>query len=201
MESPSQILAMRAPASDLSVLARTLGQRFGKRAAAANTQNRFVAGSLKCSDTPTVILRHGPAGNDAACEDPAISKDDSEPWARHALAANGFGDVGITDTAPSARPASYDMYHAVRAHRSLALGQIIIAAIKAVEAFARRALARHKQRRQARVAYDALHQLDDRTLRDLGFDRSEIMSLAAEVTGEAECTRVRALQTSHGLPK
>jgi uncharacterized protein YjiS (DUF1127 family) len=83
----------------------------------------------------------------------------------------------------------------------LALGQIIIAAIKAVEAFARGALARHKQLRQARVAYDALHQLDDRTLRDLGFDRSEIMSLVAEVTGEAECTRVRALQTSHGLPK
>jgi hypothetical protein len=48
--------------------------------------------------------------------------------------------------------------------------------------------------------YDALQQLDDHTLRDLGFDRNEIRSVAAEVTGEAEYTRVRAPLTSHSLP-
>lgn len=205
MKNPSQILTMRAPASDWTGLARTLEQRFGKCATAAYTHNRFATGnhtSRKCSDTPTIILGHGSAGNDAACNDPAaISEDDAEAWAQHALAANGFGDGAITETAPSARPTSYDMYHAARAHRSLALGEFIIAAIKTVEAYARQALVRQQQRRQARSIYDAIRQLDDRSLRDLGLDRSEIRSLAAEMTGEAACTRVRALQTSHGLPK
>jgi hypothetical protein len=55
------------------------------------------------SDASLVILRRGIPGNDAACEDAAIS--DAEAWARHALAANGFGDPAITITdAPSAWP-------------------------------------------------------------------------------------------------
>jgi uncharacterized protein YjiS (DUF1127 family) len=154
-----------------------------------------------CSDTPTIILEQGSAANDVACEDPAISEDDDEPWPRDALAANRLGDLANTDTAPSARPTSYALYHAARVHRSKLVAEIVGAAIQAVGAIARRALARHRQRRQARTASDALHQLDGRTLRDLGFDRSEITSLAAELTGAAESTRVRALQTSPGLPK
>ena len=39
----------------------------------------------------------------------------------------------------------------------------------------------------------ALAQVDDRTLRDLGLDRSEIGSIAAEVEGRAERTRIRSL--------
>jgi hypothetical protein len=34
-------------------------------------------------------------------------------------------------------------------------------------------------------------------LRDLGFDRSELRSVAAELTGEAEPTRARTLATLH----
>ena len=63
----------------------------------------------------------------------------------------------------------------------------------AVGAFARRAYAGYRQRREANALSDALRQLDDRLLRDLGFDRSEIRSVAAEVTGEAETTRMRVL--------
>jgi len=122
------------------------------------------------------------------------------PWAQHALAANGFGDVATTNTASSARPTSYEMHHTVRAHHSFTLGTIIIAVIQAAGAIARRAHARHRQRRQAMATHHALRQFDDRMLRDLGFDRSEIRSVAAEVTGEAEYTRVRALLTSHSLP-
>jgi uncharacterized protein YjiS (DUF1127 family) len=212
-------------------------------------------GVSTCSDTPIVILRRGYAGNDATCEDPAISNDDAEPWAQHALAANGFGDVATTDTDSSARPTIYELHQAARvhrsftlgtiiigviqaaggiarraharhrqrrqardldgalhqlddrtlrefarAHRSFSLGEIIVAVIQAAGAIARRAHARHRQRRQAWDLYDALQQLDNHTLRDLGFDRSEIRSVAAEVTGEAEYTRVRALLTSHSLP-
>jgi uncharacterized protein YjiS (DUF1127 family) len=85
--------------------------------------------------------------------------------------------------------------------RSFTLGEIVAAAIQATVAIARRAQARRRQRREARAIYDALYQLDDRTLRDLGFDRCEIRSVAAEVARKAAYTRVRSLPTSHGLPK
>jgi uncharacterized protein YjiS (DUF1127 family) len=75
--------------------------------------------------------------------------------------------------------------------RSFTLGEIIVAAIQAAGAIVLRARARHRERRLARATCDALRQLDDHTLRDLGFDRSEIMSVAAEITGAAECTRAR----------
>jgi GNAT superfamily N-acetyltransferase/uncharacterized protein YjiS (DUF1127 family) len=105
----------------------------------------------------------------------------------------GFGDVATTDVVSSARPTSYDLHRAAGARRSFSLGEIIVAVFQAAGAIARRAQARYRQRRQARAIRDALHQLDDRALRDLGFDRSEIASVAAEVTGEAERTRVRAI--------
>jgi uncharacterized protein YjiS (DUF1127 family) len=149
-------------------------------------------GVITRSNNPIVFLWRGSAGNDATCEDPVISKDEVEAWAQHTLAANGFGDAATTDTASFARLTSYKLHQAARAHRSFILGEIIVAAIRAAGAIARRAYARHRQRRQARATYAALQQLDDRTLRDLGFDRSEIRSVAAELTGEAEYTRVRA---------
>jgi len=145
-------------------------------------------------DTPIVILRRGSPGNDANYENLAIS--DIDAWARHAFAANGFGDVAIIDTTPSARPTSYELHRDAHVHRSFTLGEIIIVAMQAVAAFASQALARHRQRRRARSTYDALRQLDDRTLRDLGFERSEIRSVAAELTGETECTRVRTTSKS-----
>ena len=153
-------------------------------------------GVSSCSDTPNIILReHGSARNDATCKDPAISEDGAEPCPQHPLAANSSGDVATTNTASSAQPTGYQLYHAARAHRSFSLGKIIIAVIHAAGATARRAHARHRQHRQARAIYDALRQLDDHTLRDLGFDRSEITSVAAEMTGEAEYTRVRVLSS------
>ncbi len=65
---------------------------------------------------------------------------------------------------------------------------------------ARLAYARHRQREQARDIYEALRVLDDRALRDLGFHRSEILSVAAKATGAAERTRVRALRQSPDAP-
>jgi uncharacterized protein YjiS (DUF1127 family) len=69
--------------------------------------------------------------------------------------------------------------------------QIVEASLQAVGDLARRMVARLKRRRQARTTYRALCALDARTLRDLGFDRSEILSVAAEVAGDADSTRVR----------
>jgi hypothetical protein len=44
-------------------------------------------GVITCSDASIAILRRGSAGNDAICEDPAITKDEIESWAQHAFAA------------------------------------------------------------------------------------------------------------------
>jgi uncharacterized protein YjiS (DUF1127 family) len=45
-----------------------------------------------------------------------------------------------------------------------------------------------------RATTRTLHSLDDRTLHDLGFHRSEIAGLAAEIDGRAELSYVRARQ-------
>jgi len=103
-------------------------------------------------------------------------------------------------SAPSTRPASYALYHAARAHRSLVLGNLFIAMIRAAGAIVRRAYAGYQQRRKARAVYDALRHLDDRMLRDLGFDRSEMSSVAAEATGAAARERVRVLLLSSSSP-
>jgi len=71
------------------------------------------------------------------------------------------------------------------------IGEIIVAAIQVARAIARRTSARHRQRQRARETYEVLRRLDDRTLRDLGFERSEIASVAAEIAGRAERARVR----------
>ena len=59
--------------------------------------------------------------------------------------------------------------------------------------FVLRGLALYRQRRRVMATREALEQLDDRVLHDLGFDRSEIPSVAAEATGRAEFTRALQL--------
>jgi uncharacterized protein YjiS (DUF1127 family) len=56
----------------------------------------------------------------------------------------------------------------------------IVAGVEEVAAFTRRFRARRRQRREAWAAYDALRQLDDHTLRDLGFERSKLMPAVSE---------------------
>jgi len=56
----------------------------------------------------------------------------------------------------------------------------IVACVEAVAVFTRRFRARRRQRREAWAAYDALRQLDDHTLRDLGFERSKLMPAVSE---------------------
>ena len=80
------------------------------------------------------------------------------------------------------------------------IGRIFITIVRSIGSIAHRVYARHRQRRRARDTYDALRNLDDRMLRDLGFDRSEITSVAAEVSGGAARTRMRLLLMSHSSP-
>src|SRR5436190_23742543 len=57
---------------------------------------------------------------------------------------------------------------------------------------------RHRRRIAARNLRAALRDLDDRTLRDLGFHRDEISSVVAELGGDAMPTRVRTLRDAYG---
>lgn len=150
--------------------------------------------------TPTIILGLGSAGNDATCVDVATFEDDAEPWERQVPVRNRPADRVTGEGAPSARPTGCELQQAGRANRSFMLAQVIVAVLHWAGAIAHRAYIRRRQRREAMAIGDALRGLDDRMLRDLGLDRSEIMSVAAEMTGGAEHTRVRALLSSHGFP-
>lgn len=158
------------------------------------------AGADTCNETPSAILWRGAAGNDATWQDATTLADDAEPWVRRVLVANRSADCGTGDAPVPGRPTSSGLYLAARAHRSHLLGESAVTVLRAAGGLARRAYARYRQRREARNIRDVLRGLDDRMLRDLGLDRSEIASVAAEVTGEAEHTRVRAQLSSHGLP-
>jgi uncharacterized protein YjiS (DUF1127 family) len=79
------------------------------------------------------------------------------------------------------------------ARRAASIGQIVVAAIRAASAVTRQAHLRFRQRAEAAANYDTLRRLDDRTLHDIGFDRSEIGWGAAEVREEVEYADLRAL--------
>ena len=89
-------------------------------------------------------------------------------------------------------PSTYALQQAARAHRAATIGSLLRQGARFVrDAFAH-AWLRYRRRRATRTIYSALSELDDRTLRDLGFHRSEIWSVAAETSGEAEPTRTIA---------
>jgi uncharacterized protein YjiS (DUF1127 family) len=72
------------------------------------------------------------------------------------------------------------------------------AALRALGAWVARGLARWKRQREARAVYLALHQLDARTLHDLGLGRSEILSVAYEFAGATESTRAHSVPALRG---
>lgn len=124
---------------------------------------------------------------------------DTEGWARHAGAANGFGDAFTPGHAWDPR-LNRAAHHAARAHAANGVGDVMAAALRGVLAWLRAVDERRRQRREAREVYDALRGLDDRTLHDLGFSRSELTSVASEASGQATPTRAHMLHTTYGLP-
>jgi uncharacterized protein YjiS (DUF1127 family) len=85
------------------------------------------------------------------------------------------------------------IYHAARHHRAIVVAAMLRAAITKAGAVTRRALARYRRHRQAVATYETLRELDNRVLHDLGFDRSELTSIAEEAAGKIERTRMRAM--------
>lgn len=64
--------------------------------------------------------------------------------------------------------------------------------LRTIRAAVQPLLDRWQRYRRAADMSASLHALDARTLRDLGFHRSEIDSVVAEISGDAECTRRRS---------
>ena len=86
--------------------------------------------------------------------------------------------IRVTDGATSVRASIAIPYLAVRAHRAMEIGDTIAAAMNAAAGLVRRAIASYREYREARAFYDAFRRLDDHTLRDLGFDRSDLEQIA-----------------------
>lgn len=139
-----------------------------------------------------VVLWDDDAGNDATCEDPPSLAHAIDAWARHASAANGCGGAGVVE-----RPSSHALHEAARVHRPASLGGAIGSVTRRIAAYVSHARSRWQQRERAQEIRTLLRDLDDRTLRDLGFHRSEIESVAAEATGAAEATRMRTRWLAH----
>lgn len=129
------------------------------------------------------------APNEPGGVDDAHDSHDAEldPWARHAGHANGFGDATPTGAAASAPEPS------VPSLRAYALFEILAALCAAMADAVRRVFARWRRQRDARLTALALRDLDARTLQDIGLYPSETASVAAEISGAVEASRVRVL--------
>jgi uncharacterized protein YjiS (DUF1127 family) len=127
------------------------------------------------------------AGNDAAYDEALDREHELDAWARRAFASNGFGDA-----ATGARFSSYEIFLAARTLRAIVLGEIVATAFRALSGLAQRAYAYYRQRRRASEIYDTLRQLDDSTLRDLGFDRSELRRVAEETAARSALAEIGA---------
>jgi len=153
------------------------------------TEDRAAAGEAappritpRADFTPVAMPPEG-AQNDGAYDGAPAEEHELAVWARRAFAANGLADDAIGPA-----PAGDDMLRVAQARRADFLGDSVVATIKAVSGFVQQAYARFQRARRASDIYDALRQLDDTTLRDLGFDRSELRSVAIEAAAQADDT-------------
>ena len=115
---------------------------------------------------------------------------ESEATALRVFAGNGFGDAAIGITEQQVLVGSVELERLAKAHRSRVIRHLLRKGFRAVGGLARRAIAQWKHRQYARATYAALRGLDARVLRDLGFHRSELMSIAVEMAGAADATRI-----------
>jgi uncharacterized protein YjiS (DUF1127 family) len=133
---------------------------------------------------PTSVLRTTLL-EDAARFAFAAPVDEIDACARRAFSANGFGDaVVVEQRPPSGAPGAN------------APGSRLSAALRSLRDFAARHYAAWRRQGRARDTLRALDELDSRTLRDLGFDRSELPSIAVELAAAIHHSRVQAIRAA-----
>jgi uncharacterized protein YjiS (DUF1127 family) len=140
------------------------------------------------------------ASNDSRFDPPSEARRTLSAWARHAGAANGFGGQ-TPEEAPQATVPADAVQHALaaRAARADVFWRVVFEGGHLAAQAVRRILAAWRRQRDEYATYRALSGLDQRTLRDIGFDRSEARSVAAELAGRADRTRAQALMTLRSL--
>lgn len=144
----------------------------------------FAPARIGGSRTAALVRAH-------AANDPGVA--DAEAIARPPASAE--------PAAPAAavrRPWSAEVHRRASRLRSRIVGRAILAGIGAIAALVRRAHDAWRARRLAASICTSLDELDDRTLRDLGLHRSEVSSLAAELSGRAAMTRMNAMLALQG---
>jgi uncharacterized protein YjiS (DUF1127 family) len=149
------------------------------------------------SSTPaTMRWTVAAAGNDASCGPAPRTAGRFAPPRWEILFESGDGYVASPDEPMFGWSTSYEVFQAARQRRAVVVAAFLRAAARAVRESIRGVWERYQRRQHSRSIYHALHVLDDRTLRDLGFHRCEIGSVAAEAAGEAEHTRMHVRRGS-----
>lgn len=120
-------------------------------------------------------------------------------WAQRAFAANGFGDADVALPYSAPKAAATGSPAVAPEQRSASLPAICLAVGAAIGAALRRLVQRWREQRELRRTYRALSHLDARTLKDIGLGDHEAGSIAAELAGRAERTRIQALRTLREL--
>lgn len=99
---------------------------------------------------------------------------------------------------PTAMPSSVELHAAARAGRARQISALIVRALRWLDGWFNSYLAQRRQRAVARSTYRTLRALDARTLRDLGIERSEILSFALG-TGRDHASAMQAIRAANGL--
>lgn len=156
----------------------------------AETASALAPAHIGARRTAALVRAH--AANDAICEIETLNDGAA------AASAPATAGSGASATTIARRPSSVDLHQRLSRTRSRLIGRAILAGIGAIAGLARRARDAYLARRRAASICTSLDELDDRTLHDLGLDRSEVSSLAAEISGRADATRVHAMLASQG---
>ncbi|MGH6624707.1 MAG: DUF1127 domain-containing protein [Burkholderiaceae bacterium] len=149
--------------------------------------------------TPVATPVQLPPGGGSANDADISARGELEAIALRAQAANGFGDADAALIAlPMGRPLDFASGDSPLLYRTAGLRELVADCSKWVVGMTRRLVDAWCRYQLARATYRALRGLDERTLHDIGFHRSEIFSVAAEIGGAVEATRIHALSTSRG---
>jgi uncharacterized protein YjiS (DUF1127 family) len=142
-------------------------------------------------------LRTEAPSNDASLATKAGLGEETWPW--HLVPLVRSRSATTSEATSYAWP-SYELYHDARRRRARFLGGLIGAAIRALFAAALKLGEWYRRSRRAHATYTALRELDDRSLRDLGFTRDEIRSVAAEMAWQTDHSRRLARPTFPAHP-
>lgn len=104
----------------------------------------------------------------------AAPREGAAHLASRRAAANDPGSIFATVTIYPAHSTSYDTHARIRTLRALYIGELVASFMWDLAMAARRSYRRLRRYRRGAVGSEALHELDDRALRDIGLSRGDL---------------------------